>query len=118
MEGPVRGDIVVIPFPFSDLSAAKRRPALVLALLDDNDVLLCQVTSRHRPGLNAIAIGPDDFASGGLPVESFARCGKLFAADSSIIEKRAGTLRPSCLQKIAELNAAIVLGRDAQSEPA
>jgi mRNA interferase MazF len=31
MERPVKGDVVVIPFPFSDLSASKRRPALVVA---------------------------------------------------------------------------------------
>jgi len=32
MEGPVKGDVVIVPFPFPDLSAAKRRPALVLAV--------------------------------------------------------------------------------------
>ena len=41
----VRGDVVVIPFPFSDLSQAKRRPALVLAELEGNDRILCQITS-------------------------------------------------------------------------
>ena len=33
MEKPVKGSIVVIPFPFSDLSNTKRRPALVVAQL-------------------------------------------------------------------------------------
>jgi len=41
----VKGDVVVIPFPFSDLSQAKRRPALVLAELEGNDRILCQITS-------------------------------------------------------------------------
>ena len=46
MERFVKGDIVVIPFPFSDLTEAKRRPALVVAKLDGNDLILCQITSQ------------------------------------------------------------------------
>jgi hypothetical protein len=42
----VKGDVVVFPFSFSDLSAAKRRPALVVATLTGDDVILCQITSR------------------------------------------------------------------------
>ena len=43
----VRRDVVVIPFPFSDLSKSKRRPALVLTDLSGDDILLCQITSQH-----------------------------------------------------------------------
>jgi hypothetical protein len=42
----VKGDVVVAPFPFSDLSAAKKRPALVVASLTGDDVILCQITSQ------------------------------------------------------------------------
>ena len=42
----VRGDVVVVPFPFSDLSQAKRRPALVVAELTGDDLILCQITSQ------------------------------------------------------------------------
>ena len=41
----VRGDVVVLPFPFSDLSESKRRPALVITELLRNDIILCQITS-------------------------------------------------------------------------
>ncbi|NJK51587.1 MAG: hypothetical protein HC936_00355 [Leptolyngbyaceae cyanobacterium SU_3_3] len=51
----VKGEVVIVPFPFSDLTQAKRRPALVVASLTGDDVILCQVTSqvtrvdcRHR----------------------------------------------------------------------
>jgi mRNA interferase MazF len=44
--GFVRGDVVVVPFPFSDLTQAKRRPALVITTLDGDDVILCQITSK------------------------------------------------------------------------
>ncbi len=42
----VKGDVVVIPFPFSDLSQSKRRPALVIAELEGDDLILCQITSQ------------------------------------------------------------------------
>ena len=43
----VKGDVVVVPFPFSDLSEAKRRPALVIAELASDDLILCQITSQN-----------------------------------------------------------------------
>ncbi|MBN2488357.1 MAG: type II toxin-antitoxin system PemK/MazF family toxin [Methanosarcinaceae archaeon] len=57
MERPVKGDIVVIPFPFSDLSASKRRPALVVANLTGDDVILCQITSIAKNDQYSIPIG-------------------------------------------------------------
>lgn len=62
----VKGDIVVIPFPFSDLSASKNRPALVLADLSGNDVILCQITSQHKKDTLAITLTPSDLKSGAL----------------------------------------------------
>ena len=47
MEKFVKGDIVIIPFPFSDLSGAKKRPSLVLANLKGDDIILCQITSQR-----------------------------------------------------------------------
>ena len=49
MEKLVVGDVVVVPFPFTDLERAKRRPALVLAVLGDGDYIFCQITSRAWP---------------------------------------------------------------------
>jgi mRNA interferase MazF len=42
----IKGDVVVVFFPFSDLSNAKKRPALVLADLSGEEVILCQITSK------------------------------------------------------------------------
>jgi len=42
----IKGDVVVIPFPFSDLTQTKRRPALVISTLEGDDVILCQITSQ------------------------------------------------------------------------
>jgi mRNA interferase MazF len=46
MERFIKGDVVVVPFPFSDLSQSKRRPALVVQHFDGEDLLLAQITSK------------------------------------------------------------------------
>ena len=56
----MKGDVVVIPFPFSDLSQSKRRPALVVASLEGDDVLLCQITSKNIKDSYAIAFNDHD----------------------------------------------------------
>ncbi len=74
----VKGDVVVIPFPFSDLSAAKRRPALVVALLKGDDVILCQITSKAVTDDYAIPIADADFTAGSLHQDSNVRPNRLF----------------------------------------
>ena len=66
----VKGDIVVVPFPFSDLTNAKRRPAFVLSVLPGDDIILCQITSRDTKDEFAIKLKSTDFTEGSLPVES------------------------------------------------
>jgi hypothetical protein len=67
--GFVKGDVVVVPFPFSDLTQAKRRPALVLAALPGDDLILCQITAQVRD--DPFAIQLLDKATFGQP-----RCGR------------------------------------------
>jgi len=93
MEGFVRGDVVIIPFPFSDLKGSKRRPALVLAVLPGDDIILCQVTSRQPKSDLFVSLSSGDFSSGGLPVNSFIRPDRIFTADKNIIIRKAGTVK-------------------------
>lgn len=92
MGPPAIGDVVLIPFPYSDLSQTKRRPALVIADVGMGDFVLCQITSRSYADRLAIPLSESDFAEGGLRRESFVRIGKLFTANSSIIAGVAGRL--------------------------
>lgn len=85
----VRGDIVVINFPFSDLSGSKRRPALVLADLDGDDVILCQITSAAKTDRYGVPLSQDDCEDGALSVDSVIRPNKVFTADKNSIRYRA-----------------------------
>ncbi|ABU58933.1 type II toxin-antitoxin system PemK/MazF family toxin [Roseiflexus castenholzii] len=96
----VKGDVVVVPFPFSDLSAAKRRPALVVATLTGDDVILCQITSKAITDNDALAISDSDFTSGGLRQDSNVRPNRIFTADSNIVLYRAGVLSPKKVQEV------------------
>ena len=96
----IKGDIVVVPFPFSDLTNAKRRPALVIANLTGNDVILCQITSKNTSDAYSISITENDFNSGSLNQISNARPNKLFTADSQIILYKIGSLKSEKMKEI------------------
>lgn len=101
----VKGDVVAAPFPFSDLSASKKRPALVVATLTGDDVILCQITSKAISDSYAVPLSTADFKTGTLHQDSNIRPNRLFTADSNIILYRAGELTPS---KVKEVVAKIV----------
>ncbi|HMT21201.1 MAG TPA: type II toxin-antitoxin system PemK/MazF family toxin [Promineifilum sp.] len=84
--------IVVIPFPFSDLSATKLRPAVVLAATGQDDWLLCQITSRVTVDPTAVRLTNANLKKGSLNVESFARPMKLFTANIDLIVRRVAVL--------------------------
>ena len=102
MARPLKGDVVVIPFPFSDLAQTKRRPALVLATPDGNDVVLCQITSQAVRDRYAVSLAEADFAQGGLHQSSNVRPNRMFTADQAIILYRAGALKPDKLAELVE----------------
>lgn len=78
----MKGDVVVLNFSFSDLSQTKRRPALVLAALQGDDLILCQITSQAREDGYSIRLDAPDFVAGGLSQSSRIRPNRLFTADS------------------------------------
>lgn len=72
MGKPVVGEIVVLPFPQTDLRAGKRRPALVAAALQGEDMILCQITSRSHSDGFSVSLTNDDFERGQLAVDHAA----------------------------------------------
>jgi mRNA interferase MazF len=69
------------------------RPAVVLAGTGRKDWILCQVTSNPYGDQRAIELTDEDFTRGSLRVISFARPGKLFTANESLIEQTMGQLK-------------------------
>lgn len=98
------GQVISSAFPFSDLTARKFRPALVVAVGDFEDLILCQITSKAYSSSNPIKLISADFVKGSLPVDSFVRPDKLFTTDASIVSRIYGELEPA---KTAEILAAI-----------
>ena len=91
-----------MPFPFSALSHAKRRPALVVAELEGDDIILCQITSQKLYDKYSIVLSDTDFESGGLRRKSHIRPNRLFTADTRLILYRAGHLKPEKLKEVIE----------------
>ncbi len=89
------GSIILVTFPFSNLAGQKVRPALVLANVEFNNLILCQITSKPYTSKTAIRLESKDFSEGKLPVTSYARPDKLFTADETIIRNVVGQLTPS-----------------------
>jgi mRNA interferase MazF len=96
----VKGDVVVVPFPFSDLTEAKRRPALVLAELDWEDRILCQITSQQFMDRYAVPIDESDFEEGSLRKTSIVRPNRIFTADRKIILYSVGHLKSDKINEI------------------
>ncbi|MBM4285382.1 MAG: type II toxin-antitoxin system PemK/MazF family toxin [Deltaproteobacteria bacterium] len=96
----IKGDVVVVPFPFSDLTDTKRRPALVITALEGNDVILSQITSQFVKDRYSFEIGDQDFQEAGLNKKSNVRPNRLFTADSFIIIKKVGSLKPPIMESI------------------
>jgi mRNA interferase MazF len=98
----VKGDVVVVPFPFSDLTQSKRRPAFVITALDGDDLILCQITSKTIKDKYAIVVNDDDFETGGLKQPSNIRPNRIFTADTHIILYRVGNLKNAKVSEVIE----------------
>lgn len=102
MERFVKGDIIVFPFPFSDLSANKRRPALILSVLEGDELILCQITSEARYDKYSIELKNSDFKQGKLNIISMIRSNRLFTGEKSLIKYKIGSLKESKLNNVID----------------
>jgi mRNA interferase MazF len=105
---PAVGEIVLVPFPFSDLSQTKVPPAVCLADAGRGDWVLCQITSSPYGDPSALRLETSDFQSGGLLISSFARPGKLFTAHAGLVVHSVGVLTPIAFARIISAVVAIL----------
>ena len=111
MDAPpvTRGSVVLVRFPFSDLSTSKRRPAVVLADAGRGDYVLAQVTSKPYTDPGAVELAEASFGRGGLSLTSYARPGKLFTANDALVVREVGALTDAALDEL--VNAVVTLLR-------
>ena len=102
MDEFIRGDVVVVPFPFSDLSSSKKRPAYVVASLSGDDVILCQITSQVLKDTYAVSLKSPDFIQGELSLDSNIRPNRLFTADKKIILYKIGSVNNEKLTEVTD----------------
>lgn len=99
-----QGDIVLMPFPFSDLSQAKRRPAVILSKnsINGKDLIAVQITSTRRLDLFSFPL-PHSTVIEPLPATSEVRINKLFTVDASLIVKKISKLNRDSLEQLLSL---------------
>ena len=115
-----RGDVVLVPFPFSERPVAKRRPAVVVSSNTyhkaSDDVIIAQITSKlavtPRPGDHHIVA----WQEAGLVTPSLVRT-KLATLHNALILRRLGTMPASDMRAVDRgLAVALSLGRSAREE--
>lgn len=120
MEKLVAGDIVVVPFSFTTLERAKRRPAFFLAVLPEGDYIFCQITSRAWP--QSVPLRTSDFVEGTLPHVSYVRQEKLFTGNQALVLSRVGhsksTVQQRLYRRLLELFQVLSDKSDAHEPPA
>ena len=102
------GAVVLVPFPLSDLSQSKLRPAVVLADAGKGDGILCQVTSKAFADPVAVMIEDTDFTNGSLCLVSDARPGKLFTASDDLFASKAGLRNATALPRSVDAVVAML----------
>jgi mRNA interferase MazF len=97
------GDIVFIPFPFSDLSTEKKRPVLVITILDSyGDFTELAITSRFTEQ-DAYEIVKEDLLKGNLPKASWIRLNKVYTLNSELVIGSFGKLKSTCYQSVKDM---------------
>ena len=99
-----QGEIIIVPFPFSDLSSVKQRPVLVLSKNMDNekvgDVITCGITSNIKDSKYSILIETKNLIEGEIPKPSRVRVDKLFTISQEIVKKKVGRINKETFEKV------------------
>lgn len=103
-----QGDVVLVPFPFTDLSAIKQRPAFVLSPERLNnvrsDLVVAAITSQIPDVISEdeILLSGADLRTAGLPKPSIVKLGKIFTIHQGLIRKKLGRVPDSTLESILQ----------------
>lgn len=105
-------DIILVPLPFSDLSSAKQRPALILSNDRYNscsdDVLVCGITSNLKDADYSVLISGSDLVSSNLSFVSRIKADKIFSLEKSIFRKKIGRISLEKFREVCDLISSLI----------
>jgi mRNA interferase MazF len=99
-----KGDIVIIPVPFTDNKGYKLRPAIVISndtIHQIGDVMIVQITSKLKQDNLSISITNDDVTEN-LPVRSYIRAHKIFVLEKKLIKGKVSSLKINKYKELIE----------------
>ncbi len=107
-----QGDLVLLPFPYTDLTAVKQRPALILSGDEFNrrsqDCIACGLTSNLDNTPHSVAVDSPDLVSGTLLRPSLIKANHIFTFDQGLIRKKFGKVRSDIVQRVVEVLLSIL----------
>ena len=99
-----QGDIVLVSFPFTDLTSSKRRPALVISPDSFNelrgDLVLAAITSQLTDDPDTVVLREADYVDGQLPKPSIVKTTKIFTIHASLVIKKVCGLNPKKTEEV------------------
>lgn len=107
---PKKGTIVLVPFPFTDLSGAKVRPALVISNITmGEDVIVVFISSKKEAKIRKSDVAVSSSEMNGLKIRSVIKCGKIATLERKIILGKLGTIELSVMKEV-DKKLKLVLG--------
>jgi mRNA interferase MazF len=109
----MRGDVVVLPYPFTDLKSSKRRPVMILATSSLNDLIVLPITSKvDRCSKLLCSLNDPDFENGSLALPSSIVADKLFTISEELVVYRVGHLKDDVYGTVLKAVISFLLGRE------
>jgi len=103
------GEVVLIPFPFTDLSQVKRRPVLILSSSrhnrDSRDFISCGITSNLGNRRNSVMLDPSEMVDGSIPTRSRIRYDKVFTLEKGLVLRGLGKVSS---QKLSQVRSGLI----------
>jgi len=99
-----QGDILIVPFPFSDLRGMRQRPVLIISNNEYNnsceDIITCGITSNLKNTNYSILFNNENLSEGEIPKKSRIKVDKLFTLEKSIIKRKIARLDSEYMAKV------------------
>lgn len=97
-------DILIVPFPFTDLTSIKQRPVLVISNdkynFSTEDIIVCGITSNLKDTRCSVLIENKNLTDGKIPTISRIKVDKIITLKKSLVKKKIGRLNDETFEKV------------------